>query len=86
MFKIFKEVEEVKLCNDVQVERSTLESIRNATEDSENLQKLISIVRSGWPTEKSKVPLEIRCYYNMRDQLTVEDGIIFKGQQIVIPT
>jgi hypothetical protein len=40
---------------------------------------------SGWPDTRKETPIEIRKYWDSRDQLTVSDGIIFKGMRIVIP-
>ena len=40
----------------------------------------------GWPNEKSKVPLCITPYFDYRDELTVQDGIVLRGERVVIPT
>ena len=39
----------------------------------------------GWPKKRSSVPKEVSEYFNVRDELAVQDGIIFKGQRCVIP-
>ena len=36
----------------------------------------------GWP----KVPLEVRPYTKYHDELAVQDEVIFKGSQIIVPT
>ena len=41
---------------------------------------------SGWPKLKSQVNGSVREYWNVRDELSVIDDIIFKSDRIVIPT
>ena len=40
----------------------------------------------GWPETKEDVPNNIHQYWNIRDELTVQDGVIYKGMKAVIPT
>ena len=39
----------------------------------------------GWPDQKEKFPTGILPYFNYRDELTVQDGIIMRADRIVIP-
>ncbi|GLV46580.1 hypothetical protein CBL_21312, partial [Carabus blaptoides fortunei] len=41
--------------------------------------------KKGWPEKKEQVPVEIREYWHYRDELSVNNGMIFKGQNIIIP-
>ena len=43
------------------------------------------MILRGWPENSSSVPKEVSEYFNVRDELAVQDGIIFKGQRCVIP-
>ena len=43
------------------------------------------MIQSGWPNDKKKVPLSIRAYYDFRDELIVQDHLVFKGSKLVIP-
>ena len=40
-------------------------------------------IRHGWPESKSDLP-ETDPYYDHRDMLTVQDDLVFKGQQLVV--
>ena len=42
------------------------------------------MILRGWPENRSSVPKEVSEYFNVRDELAVQDGIIFKGQRCVI--
>lgn len=59
--------------------------IQRCTKEDEELQKLIKIIKRGWPDEKPKVDEEIRCYWDVRGELTVNFGMVWKDCRIVIP-
>ena len=39
----------------------------------------------GWPSSVKQVPQVLQPYSTFREELTVEDGLILKGNRIVIP-
>ena len=49
------------------------------------VQLLKGIVLKGWPNEKTGLPAVLAPYYSFRDELTVQDGLIFRGERLVIP-
>ena len=54
-------------------------------QDDPLLQSLTETIVAGWPENASDVPNALRPYHNHRDELTVEDGLILKGEALVIP-
>ena len=40
---------------------------------------------NGWPSTIREVPSEIQPYWTFREELTIENGIVLKGIQIVVP-
>ena len=42
-------------------------------------------ITNGWPNSIKEVPPEIQVYWIFQEELTIEDGLILKGIQIVIP-
>ena len=42
-------------------------------------------VLTGWPGHKSLVPPEAKPYIKCHDELTVQNGILFKSNKIIIP-
>ena len=63
-----------------------LESIRNATRRDDTLVKLADVIQKGWPEEKIGLPSCVLPYFNYRDELSVQDGVIYRGERVVIPT
>uniref|UniRef100_A0A9J8B237 Gypsy retrotransposon integrase-like protein 1 n=1 Tax=Cyprinus carpio carpio TaxID=630221 RepID=A0A9J8B237_CYPCA len=60
-------------------------SIRSATEKDKTLQTLIKTILQGWPKNKADTPKEIGHYYLFQEELSYQDGIVFRGERAVIP-
>ena len=58
------------------------EQIRKETEKEHTLKE--TILR-GWPEQRQTCPAAIQDYWMCRTELTVVDGIIYKGNKFVIP-
>ena len=43
------------------------------------------MIKSGWPETKNDLPAQVKPYFDVRDQFSVEDGIVFKGDRCLIP-
>ena len=62
-----------------------INEVREATAEDEGMQKLLSIIRDGWPDNKNEAPSELKPYFDVRDTLSHQDGVILKGERIMIP-
>ena len=40
---------------------------------------------NGWPDTKEEVPLSVQGYLHFRDELSVQDGLVLKGEGLVVP-
>ena len=49
------------------------------------LKALSSVIRKGWPDNKEDVFPAVRQYWSYRDELTCLDGLLFKGDKIIVP-
>ena len=52
----------------------------------ETLQVLKSVVLNGWPESKHDCPKLIHQFWLFRDEITTQDGILYEGQTVIIPT
>ena len=50
------------------------------------LRSLAETIIDGWPEDPKDVPQALRPYWNHQDAMTVEDGIILRGEAILIPS
>ena len=59
--------------------------LREATKTDPVLNSLMETIVHGWPDNIKALPVDVRPYWSFRDELAIEDGIIFKGQEVVVP-
>ncbi|XP_062610827.1 uncharacterized protein K02A2.6-like [Saccostrea cucullata] len=69
----------------MQVSDCRLEQIRLSTESDPQFQTLTKFILEGWPDLRRNCLDPIKEYWNFRDELSVENGLIMKGLRIVIP-
>ena len=62
-----------------------LNEIRVETRKDQSLWSLSETIFVGWPEDKKDAIELTHPYFSMRDELTVQDGLIFKGNAVVIP-
>ncbi len=59
--------------------------LKNQTTADPVLSSLCETIATGWPDHIQDLPPDKRPYWSYRDELAVENGVIFKGKQILIP-
>ena len=64
---------------------SLLEEMRTATDEDDELRSLREVIYVGWPQSRSDVHRVLLPYWNFRDELSIDNGIVTKGTRIVIP-
>ena len=79
------EIEAVNMVKYLPIRRERLERLKTATHEDEVLQMLTATILEGWPTERALCMAQVTPYFNFRDELSVQDGLIFKGERLVIP-
>lgn len=47
--------------------------------------KLKETSLQGWPTNKRDLDSELTSYWNFRDEISIVDGILLKGDRIITP-
>ena len=80
-----QELEEVDNTWSLTLSNSSLQRIMQASKEDPVLQSLREAILHGWPGDKSEVPEVLRAYYSFRDELVVQDQLVFKGHQLIIP-
>ena len=64
--------------------RLRLRQIRRATEEDESLQSLRCVILTGWPYSKDYIPAQVIPYFHFRNEPSVQGGLIFKGERVLI--
>ena len=68
------------------VSTDKMEEIREETSKDPMMMILINVIRRGWPQSRRQTPVEIHELWNYRDEMSENDGVIMKGDRIVIPS
>ena len=75
-----------QITNQLRARSDTLHQICTDTQDDDELILLKHTITNGWPNSIKEVPPEIQAYWTFQEELTIEDGLILKGTQNVIPS
>ena len=65
--------------------RVRIRELKYAMQTDEVMQDLKRVIHSGWPEDKKDLPAVLLPYFNFRDKLSVYDGLVFKGERLIIP-
>ncbi|CAH3018221.1 unnamed protein product [Porites evermanni] len=82
---LIKSIEEINMVEFLPITSERLVDLRRKTELDEGLQQLKHIIKIGWPETKEEVPSEIRRYFDFKEELSIQDGILFKGNRVIVP-
>ena len=74
-----EEVERIHAVDFLPISEPQLVEIQRETAADPTLQSLKQFILNGWPDRKEALPPELHPYYNVRDELTAQDGVLFKG-------
>ena len=55
------------------------------TDSDETLQAVKIMIKKGWYGEKSRLSPATVPYYHLRDELVTQDGLIFRGDRLIVP-
>ena len=78
-----EEIEE-HFVNVMDIRDIVLDKIRDETQKDNSLQQLCGFVQNGWP-ETYSLPTCLRPFYNFKDLITISDGLLMKGERVIIP-
>ena len=75
----------VNLVDELAFESSTLKIFKDTLSVDETSRVVMDYVMKGWPANKEQVDDIAREYWNFREELSVEDGLLFKSDRLVVP-
>ena len=67
-------------------DQSILSRVKHATANDHSLQAITPFIQSGWPDSRSQLPSVVKPFWDFHDELSIVDGLILRGERIVIPT
>ena len=62
-----------------------IDRLRQSTAKDDTLALLKHTVQHGWPQTITELPPELHPYWIFREEISIEGGILLKGERIIIP-
>lgn len=81
-----KELQVMDMTENIAISSERLQQLQSATKADEELCHLMKIIQQGWPKENQRVPMNLKPYYTFREELSVQNGLVFKVDRIVVPS
>ncbi|KAJ8290613.1 hypothetical protein GJAV_G00015280 [Gymnothorax javanicus] len=78
-------IEHINMADYLNVTDKRLLQIQRHTDDDGQLQAVKATILKGWPTEKNDAEQVVRDYWPIKEELSVQNGVLFRGQRVVIP-
>ena len=69
----------------VQFSGARLDTLRQDTSSDPKLSALWETIYFGWPEKQKQAPAQLRKYWEYQDELSIENGLILKGNRVLIP-
>ena len=79
------EHEEIMEINQLLASEDVANMYLDKTDQDEDFQVLKRVIQSGWHVVKNNLPASVGSYFHIRDELVVQDGLILRGDRLVIP-
>ena len=81
--------EEIKL--DMRVDyiafnKAWIDKLKEATWEDPTTSTVYQLTQQGWLHQRRHTPRMARAYWDLRDELSTDDGLLLKGPRIVIPS
>ena len=80
-----KEILAVNILSTSTLQQAEIEELQKATSEDTELQCLKTVISTGWPSSRSSCSDALKNYWNYRDELWIENGILMKNQKVIIP-
>ena len=85
-FEVFRlELEHSDSDHNPQLTDVTEELLKSETKKDQTLTDLQQTIISGWPNDKKQLATNLRPFWTFREELSIHNGIIYKGQQVLVP-
>ena len=62
-----------------------IEKLKDSTQRDPILATVYQLTQQGWPHQRRHIPRLARRYWDFRDELSTDDGMLLKGPRLIIP-
>ncbi|CAC5384426.1 unnamed protein product [Mytilus coruscus] len=79
------EIESINMVDELPISEVRISELQEHTKNDLQMQELKEVIQEGWPINKWNVPSSVSIYFDIRDELTLQNGLLFKGERVIIP-
>ena len=79
------EINEVHLTAHLPISPEKYQEFQKATAEDPVMQAVQIAVIEGWPKNKATAEAEIKQYWACKDEISCVDGLLFKGNKLIVP-
>ena len=77
---VASEIESINMTQHIRLKPSTLQEIKDHTQKDNSRLELIKVIKAGWPETKGELSHLVLPFFDVRDELSVCDGIVIRGE------
>ena len=77
---VASEIESISMTQHIRLKPSTLQEIKDHTQKDNSCLELIKVIKAGWPETKGELSHLVLPFFDIRDELSVCDGIVIRGE------
>ena len=81
---IYEEIENINQLSYINIKDVTVEKLQKDTSEDPDLQQLKNAILNGWP-EKHDTPASLKPYQSFQGEMTVQNGLIYRGMRVIVP-
>jgi hypothetical protein len=59
--------------------------MKSETQRDDELQAVMKVIKDGWPATRARLDPQVRPYFDFQEEMWSVEGILYKGERIVIP-
>ena len=67
------------------VSKTRLQELRLATQSDPTLCSLSKTIHEGWPQSRKDCPKQLLEFWNFRQEISEENGILYKNHRLIVP-
>ena len=79
------EFESINMAQFISISNERLTDVRAEAIADKMLQLLKETILHGWSNNKHELLPEVWPYFGIRDELSMQDELIFRGERVVVP-
>ena len=83
--EIYHDLEQVNATEFLCATDSAKNRMKSHVLDDPTLLALKHTVLKGWPEQKADLPSSVCEYWNVRDEISVHEGLLFRGSRVIVP-